>query len=365
MAGAGRIVRAGGAAAVVAVCAVGACTAFNGVQVTPPSGLDAMPPDVSVDNPGLPETFVPPPDVRPPPPADAGPDATPQLGYLTQQQAAQLCTLNFACPQLYLSALLSIDVPLDQNNFSLCMQWASGPIPPDRVGFVIQQQVLQCMAQAPDCLTAAACNPIGILAGGDPRCQIAADAATESGTYCTDNGRTALDCAVNSAAHCDKGNYTPGTSCIVDSMGFAWCALPVDSGCPGSSSCITTFEDYCGMDGLHFRYNCATVGSNCNVEAGISNCGAACTTAAVQCAGTSVQVCDELELTTFDCPALGSACSSANNLVYCKGPSDTCTPGDPAFAMPGSACSGTNIKLCVGGQQITFDCGSIGKKCVT
>jgi hypothetical protein len=336
-----------GAIAAFALATAAACTVFNGLAVTS-KGDDAAPPpvDSTADS------------VVIDAPAEAAPEAgPPPQSYLSLQQGAQLCTLAIACPLLPSTIQLSIGVPIDGNNFSLCMEWANGPIPGTRQGFMLQQAVLQCMAQATSCAAASACAVYENIVTTDPRC-IAAD----GGSTCLDDGGTAVNCTTGYAEYCANGGYTPGGVCNKGTDGLTVCSLGgLDAGCPPDISCIGTFEDFCGTDGLHIRYNCATFGDPCVYAEAGAQCGEACgTVGALVCDGNVVKSCDGIEQSPFDCADMGGTCSSKQNAIYCARPTDGCTPLDSDV----NVCSGTTLSLCVGGQKTSFDCSSIAKQCV-
>ena len=346
MASVGHSIAGFTAALAVTLAAVGAGTVFNGLTVTATG-------DAAADS-GSPETGPPPTDGGGDAPADAFPAP---LNYLTTQQGAELCTLAATCPLLSASIQSSVGVPIDANNFSLCMEWAVGPIPGTRQGFPIQQGVLQCMAQATSCAAAGACNVFEDIAASDPRC---ATQPNDSGAFCSDSV-TKVDCAGLFVQHCGVGQYTPGATCNVGTDQTPWCSLGgLDAGCPANASCISTFQDYCGVNGLHFRLNCANVGDSCDVTDGGVQCGEACTTIAITCSGNTAQSCDGVEESPFDCAALGGTCSSKDNAIYCARPGDTCTPLDSDV----NVCTGTTLSLCVGGTKSSFDCATISKQCV-
>lgn len=336
--------RLGGIAAALALAAAAACTVFNGLAVTSP-GDDAAPPaDSSVDS------FVV--DAS----ADAAPEAgTPPVSYLPFSQAAQLCTLATTCQLLPSTIQLSIGVPIDGNNFSLCMEWATGPIPATRQGFMIQQAVLQCMSQASSCAAAGACAVYETIATTDPRC-------VNGGSACIDDGGEAVNCGTGYVEYCANGENTPGGICNKGSDGMTVCSIgSAEAGCPAEISCIGTFEDYCGRDMLHIRYNCATFGDPCVYAEAGAQCGEACgTVGALVCDGNVVKSCDGTEQSPFDCADIGGTCSSKQNAIYCARPADACTPLDPDV----NVCSGSSLSLCVGGQKTTFDCSSISKQCL-
>jgi hypothetical protein len=348
----------------LAVGTIVACTVWNDATVGPQPGQDAAPDNIVADSPS-------------PPPDQVSSDASSDVdagslppGYLSFEDAARLCALSFACDQINISVAISLAVNIDSLNFSLCMDWAAGPLPPDHQGIAIQQQVLQCVAQAQSCIAAGECLPLEDLDPGDPRC-----VGSDGGEYCVgDAGDTKLNCGQTPfAQHCNNGQLTPGQSCH---QGFAadggpnglhWCSLtPAGVNCPATpSTCMGSIEDYCGIpDELHSRYNCQTVGSTCGInDAGFLQCGSfPCTTVGPSCAGDNVVVCDGNEGAPFNCAALGGTCSSKGNFFRCTRPSDACDSTDSDINQCGDA--GDTISLCIGGQKTSFDCSSIGKKCL-
>src|SRR6185503_20798467 len=125
--------------------------------------------------------------------------------YLSLEDAARACSLAFRCPELSTSITFSIGVPVDPLNFSDCMTWLAGPIPPTRVGFKAQKAVLACVAKATTCQAAGACGSAEQLAPDDPRCMDAgADVDLDR---CEDNGATVIRCSVNYALHCGTSYF--------------------------------------------------------------------------------------------------------------------------------------------------------------
>jgi hypothetical protein len=272
------------------------------------------------------------------------------------QEGAQLCALAQSCQDLSLTIQLSVGVPIDANNFSLCMEWASGPIPSTRQGFTIQDTVLQCMAQATSCDAAATCAVFETIEPSDPRC------AGDAGNQCLGDGSVGVNCTTGYVEYCQNGQYTPGGACYVGTDGLTACAQgPLDASCPGTLSCIGNFEDFCGTDNLHIRYNCQTFGDPCVYADAGAQCGEACSVVgSLVCDGNVAKSCDGTEESPFDCTDLGGTCSSKSNAIYCARPTDSCTPLDSDV----NVCSGTMISLCVGGTKTSFDCSTIGKQCV-
>jgi hypothetical protein len=343
--------RLAGISAAIAAGALGsaaACTVFNGL--TPTTRTDASPP----------ADAMPPGDAVPDIAAEAHPDAGPvPLNYLTVAQGAALCSLATSCPLLSSTIQISVGVPIDANNYSLCMEWAAGPIPGTRQGFTIQQAVLQCMAAATSCTAAAACAVYENIPPGDPRCK--APMNPDGGNLCLDNA-TSVNCSTGYAEHCGAGGYTPGASCNLGSDGLTACSLSsLEAGCVGNLSCIGTFEDFCGLDGLHIRYNCETFGDPCVYGEAGAQCGEACfTTGALICDGDVVKSCDGTEQSPFVCSDMGGTCASKQNAIYCARPGDSCTPLDSDV----NVCTGTSLALCIGGAKTSFDCASISKQCL-
>src|SRR5579862_1039640 len=75
---------------------------------------------------------------------DAGDDAAPDVdaadtgpssgGYLSLADAARFCSRVFTCANLAASTQHSIGVPIDPNNYSACVSWLAGSLPPGRIG---------------------------------------------------------------------------------------------------------------------------------------------------------------------------------------------------------------------------------------
>lgn len=336
----------GGAAGVIA-----SCTTFDGVVV--PSGQDA-----STDT-----AF----DVRPETaPVEAGEASTAPPGYLPIDQAARLCSLVFQCQYLASSVLQSVAVPVDPVNYSLCVHWLAGAVPPDRVGFAVQSQTFQCMAAATTCASAGSCLSLENLAPNDPRCADAGGA--DAAERCGDDGGTVYRCAESYLLHCGSAYYAPGSRCLTGDDGTHWCAL--GGNCSVQDSCIGTLNDYCGdPSNLHFSVNCAYDGYTCgmavNDDSGITSCYTGdmdlpCSSPGTSCTGTTLQVCDGQDTSDFDCAALGDTCSTQGGAAICVHSGDTCTPFDNDV----NQCNGSSISLCVGGHPVTFDCASAGLSCV-
>jgi hypothetical protein len=338
------------AAPLLAAVVASSCTTFNGLTV--PAG------DASVET-AAGEAA---PDV---PVVDAPPDAPAPQGYLPVAAAARLCSLVFQCPALAQSILASLAVPIDPVNYSLCMHWLAAPMPPDRVGFAVQAQAFACMAQGGTCAGAGSCLSLEDLAPRDPRC---ADAGADAAERCGDDGGTVYRCSTGYLLHCGAAYYGPGSSCRTGADGTHWCATGTN--CAIAGSCIGTLLDYCGAgSNLTFGINCAYDGYTCdlasNDDSGLANCNTGtlykpCNSAGTTCAGAVVEVCDGYDDSEFDCAALGETCVAKAGPAVCVGTGDACTPFDSTVDV----CTGDTIALCIGGQKQSFDCTSLGLKCV-
>lgn len=336
-------------ASALGVAVASSCTTFDGVSV--PAVDASTGGDVVVDV----------------APHDAGPEAEAAAaqGYLTLAEAARVCTMVFQCPLLASSILTSVAVPVDPLNYSLCMHWLAGGIPPDRVGFGVQAQTFACMAQGQTCEQAGACLSLENVAQTDPRC---ADAGPDAAERCADDGGTVLRCADGYLLHCSSAYYAPGSACLTGGDGRHWCAISTT--CSVQVSCIGTLLDYCAASSnLHESVNCSYDGYTCGVasndDSGLPGCNTGslvkpCSNAGATCAGAVVEVCDGYTDSEFDCAALGGTCSSQAGPALCVHAGDECTPYDPTV----NVCSGSTIALCVGGRKQSLDCASLGLKCV-
>lgn len=349
--------RAWRAPVVVLACVAGAagivasCTTFDGVGLPPAQ-------DASSDA-G--------PDVRVAETGETGETSTGPSGYLSLEDAARLCSLVFQCPYLATSIIDSLAVPVDGLDYSLCMHWLAGPIPPDRVGLSLQSQAFSCMAAATTCAGAGSCLWDENVAPNDPRC---ADASLPDGSTdrCGDDGGAVYRCSSGYLLHCDSAFYAPGSHCLTGADGTHWCAL--DTNCTVQDSCLGTLNDFCGVpSNLHFGQNCAFDGYTCglavNDDSGLAGCFTGnmndpCSSPGTSCSGTTLQVCDGVDESDFDCAALGGTCSTQGGAAICVHAGDTCTPFDDGE----NQCNGSSISLCIGGRPTTLDCASIGKACV-
>lgn len=331
-----------------AVGIVVSCTTFDGLTV-PPAQEDASTDAVM--------------DMRV---GETGETSTGPAGYLSVLDAARLCSLVFQCPYLATSIIDSLAIPADPTDYSLCMHWLAGPIPPNRVGLTLQAQALTCMASATTCTGAGSCLWDENLAPNDPRC--ADSGPADGGDYCGDDGGTVYRCSSGYLLHCDSAFYSAGSRCLTGADGTHWCAL--DTNCTVQDSCLGTLNDFCGLpSNLHFGQNCAYDGYTCglasNDDSGLAGCftggmNEPCGSPGTSCSGTTLLVCDGFAKSPFDCAALGGTCSTQGGAAVCVHSGDTCTPFDNGLDQ----CSGSSISLCIGGHGLTFDCASVGKTCV-
>lgn len=352
---------------IAALAGVGSCTTFDGLSPAPPAAT--------------------------------------QLGsaYLPLKDAARVCALAFSCPNSFNGDLVSaVSIPFDTLNFSVCMHWMAGPIPTNRIGFNFQQQTLQCLAKASSCSTAYECLPFETLVPGDPRCapldagaggtagagggleDASADGAEDAGAAgasgasggggslpderCGNDGGAIYKCqnAYKYALNCGNAYYAPGSHCVADTDGTRWCA--VGDNCNVYLSCIGSLLDYCGgPDGwTHESINCAYGGRSCgqDSDSGVLDCltGSSlrkCYTAGTTCVDSTVEVCDGLSVSLFDCSSIKATCSKSEGTARCMRNDDACKPSDPGI----NVCSGDVITLCVGGRKVSLDCKGAGLTC--
>jgi hypothetical protein len=295
---------------------------------------------------------------------DAGPDAptgNPPAFFLSLADGAEVCSKVAACPELATSITLTGGVPIDPVNFSACMTWVAGPIPANRVGLTIQRDMLTCFAAADSCLTAGACLAFEIMAPGDARC--------EGGMpleRCSTDGLSVIYCdGFNQAINCSSAVFAPGSTCLPGQNGALVCAFAPT--CDVINTCNGPIHEFCTFEPqLPVGFDCAASGNTCGVDA--ASGGADCLTdgklelclnTGSDCDEDRVTVCNGDVLSIYDCADMAGTCSKELGSPRCARPSDTCTPFDADV----NVCTGTSIKLCVGGEKVDFDCASLGKTC--
>jgi hypothetical protein len=336
---------------VFALAIVGACTTFNGIA------------DINESNSGD-ASF------------DASNDATDEkvtvdagAGFLDLADAVKFCVKAFDCPNLATSTIESIDVPVDTQHFSSCVDWVNGGLPPDRVGVAKTASFLECAAQAASCTAAVDCMWFGLIDPTDPRCDgIDAGKLTDAGIdkgVCIDDGGTVIYCLNDAIEHCGSSYYPAGSVCKAGNDGIHYCDLTIP--CGTTTDCNGSVLTFCGVNGDRAGHDCAIGGFTCGSDiSGDTDCltnGTVrnCTTVGATCSsdGDTVYVCDSQYSAAYDCVAAGGTCDDTFT-ARCKRPTDTCAPGGPGI----DTCNGNVISLCSGGQPVSFDCSSIGLKCL-
>ncbi len=326
-------------AAILLALGATVCTTFNGLEAQPEGEAGVVGGSGGASN-------------------DAG-----APGYLSAAEAATACSTIFRCPELARSIIYSTAIPVDEFNYSTCMNWLAGPIPPNRVGFQLQADALRCVARATTCAEAGACLWIEYIDPSDPRCADAGVPEGGDGT-CADDGGTVLYCASSYAVHCGTAYFAPGSTCLHGTGNNTGCAQ--EQNCTVATTCVGSVLTYCGLDNLKYGLNCAYAGYACGFDTSGIPCippdpGPQCQIAgATSCAGDVLQVCDGLYESVFDCAAMGAACSETGGSTRCATPNEGCSSSDSNI----NVCAGTSISLCYGGKRSTFDCAAIGLSCV-
>lgn len=308
-------------------------------------------------------------EARRPGPSNTDADADqPVVGFLGIDDAARACSQIFKCPRLPRSVLFSISVPIDNLNFSQCMDWLAGPLPANRPGRRTQAQVLACIANARTCAEAGGCLSFEYIDPSDNRCSDAGGAA-----YCDKDRKNAVVCLDDPVvAHCGSAYFAPNSKCHEDDAGLLGCGI--DLNCPRDAAaspgfCNGSLRDFCSGLGVHVGIFCESMGLTCGVDrdSGRADClgsngeRATCTTAGAACKGDKIEVCDGVYRSEFDCTALDGACVQTGNAVRCARSEEECTPLDPDVNQ--CAADSDELTLCVGGRRRVFDCAAVGLKC--
>ncbi len=282
-----------------------------------------------------------------------------QPGYLSLADGISFCSNAFACPLLTSTVEFSIDVPVDANHFSSCVDWVSGPLPKDRVGTADTAQYLLCSAKAKSCVEATSCDWYEVLDPADMRCK-GIDAGT--GGVCAEDGGAVYFCGTPSIEHCSNGYYPKGFSCNIGKDNKPYCSSKTCTG----DQCTGAFLEFCGATNMILNgWDCNVGGFTCGFDSteGYNDCltnGVAkiCSALAVSCQGDTVILCDSEYESHYDCGSYGGTCDQTG-FPRCKRPNETCTPLDADIDV----CNGNTISLCIGGAKTSFDCSSIGKTC--
>ncbi len=300
------------------------------------------------------------------------PDTGPMpAGYLSLDDAARFCAQVLACSNLAASTQHSIGVPIDSKNYSACVSWLAGQLPPARIGLPQARSLLRCAVNAGTCSAANACMWWEVIDPTDLRC-----AAVDSGlpNTCSPSGDAIYYCSASPPYvwHCTSEVYYPGSTCLYDDGGINAYACEVASGCgtvTGSGECMGNVVAVC-TSGNHLQaYDCSVIGLPCGFDNSVP--GYDCLTngkevfcpdesAPPQCAGKVVSLCAGSFQGGIDCGALGGTCD-ATGTPRCALPGDTCSPNDATV----NTCTGDVISLCVSGQPAMLDCTSLGLHCVS
>jgi hypothetical protein len=347
----------------LALVFAGACTVFNGLDAQPdgePLAVDGGQDDASVaanDSGGMAN--------------QARRMVHPGDGYLPLADGARLCSRVAECPLIAASFMVSMGLSVPTTNFAACVDLVSGRLPPTRVGVALQTATLACVAAARSCAEAGRCVPYESIADEDPRC---AHASLPDGGWqnrCDGNG-TVVNCAYDQVLHCEHSFFGPGARCIVGDDGVGACGL--DKNCAtGPSDCLGTLYEFCNGGNVRQTWECPLAGYVCGPDETVDGGGSsvctqsghvkACTTVGARCIGDVVSVCDGDNYSEYDCKALGAKCEASEGVPRCRRADDECTPLD--VGIDACASDGTEaIALCVSGKRATFDCASIGLRCV-
>jgi hypothetical protein len=302
---------------------------------------------------------------------DSGPM---HMGYLSLADAARFCAKALTCPNLAKSTQHSIGVPVDGSNYSACVSWLAGQLPPGRIGLPQADALLSCAENAGTCAAANACMWWEVVSPTDLRCA-GVDAGADAGTVgsCSPSGDAIYYCAQAPPYvwHCTSEVYYPGSTCLFDDAGGGGYACEVATGCgsvPGSGQCMGNVVSYCTGGNHIAAYDCSVLGLPCGFDpnAMVYDClsngmESFCPdmSAPPTCAGNVVSLCAGSFQGGIDCGTLGGTCD-ATGTPRCKMPTDTCSPSD----ANSNTCTGDTISLCVSGRPVTLDCTSIGLHCL-
>ena len=309
-------------------------------------------------------------------------DAPPSLpaGYLDMPTAGRFCAQVFRCPEvahtITQALAIPLDIPTSVLGFSSCMDWVAGPMDPNRPGLMQQQTILEQVANASSCDSAATAVPVQQIAEAGVPCP---NAALPEQVFCLDEGTFGVcDTKLGTfAAGCNSALFgtTPQTCFSTDGGGVlsGYC-LSTTTGCTLGKTCpdhVTLRE--CLPAHLATDYNCALsgrvcaappnmVGANCVVQ-NASEPPCVDGGSVDDCDMSSVRHCSYIEQTEFKCDAVGFVCSASND-----GHVPRCAPEAGAqcnpFDVQQNVCAGDKISVCIGGRQQSFDCTSIGLHCM-
>jgi hypothetical protein len=299
---------------------------------------------------------------------DSADAAAPSGGYLSLTDAIAYCSKALTCgTNLAKSTVVSLDLPIDSNNFAACVSWMSSTLPSDRAGVAKAQKSLQCAAQATSCSAAAACMWFEAISATDPRC-----VGYTGGSFgqCSPNLAATYECPYYFIAHCDNPFNYSGSSCLKGNTGYYFCAVSSGqcsaSDAGTSAACSGSYNTDC-QDGFLVGFDCEVQGMTCGQDPLTKQYGClsnghykSCAQAGTfSCSGDSVDVCDGITTSEINCGTLGATCDATNPVPRCALPNETCSPYDTSA----NVCTGDVISLCINGQPSSFDCSSAGMHC--
>ena len=348
------------------VGALGACTTFNDVAL-PGEGVDGstLPPmgDATVSDAAADtgtgadaaDTGI----TLPPVMADGA--AFPTF-FASLDSAVKLCEAIATCPQLAQSLQFVMGLPVQQGNFSACVDLFAGPRPVSNAPTASQLSMLEQVLAAKTCAAQLQTLPYEVLADSSPLC-------ADGGAYCVpspaDSGTTdTVSCGEGILYHCASSGFVPGSVCDTVALD---CVTPQP--CGAGATCQGVFQRSCdpteARDGGRPSEDCSLFGATCDSVLGCATGGrpATCNTAApFACSGSIITACIATNAETIECPELGATCDDSQAYAFCALPGG-CTP----FSAGVNTCAsdGTTITLCIGGALQTYNCADAGLACKT
>lgn len=287
-----------------------------------------------------------------------------QDGFLSRFDAAHTCSVLMACPEAVRGVIDSVGVatvPLSQTaraSYSACVDWLSQPLRAAHPGFDIAQPILACLATASACEGASDCLATEALDASDPACAV-------TPSSCVDGDW--IDCANGRIAHCATTPFGVGASCYAGA-GEAGCGVgladKIERSCSGSTLFTAT-----AAGAPRKTFDCRAIGLACNDDvtpdcAGASGVATCDMPYDVDCSadGTRARVCTSHGLRAeVACAAEGASCvQDGLSGVRCATADAAC---DPASADV-DICNGTELRMCLRGKIVAFDCASIGAPCL-
>ena len=309
--------------------------------------------------------------------------------------AAHLCSLVSRCSTVGPSIVESIGLPVvetgsdrDVRNFSTCVDWFTFPLGPaagadldsaPRKGFIVAKTLAEGMSAGTTCEAAAKAAFRERIAPDDARC---ADPDT---VVCSDELDSALSCKSNLEEHCNSKLYPPNTACALNAVKTtALCASGIcassESQCednPGEDHdlfylCLLAGQKVLGVNCLAFGLVCDSQSSmpkdrGCFGQDGVAWCDSYGGTSKLgdqSCSAglNRVRTCSGVASAEIDCSVLGEKCASddGGSSYHCTRPTASCSPSDSTI----NVCTGSSITLCLDGSESSFDCAQIGLGCV-